>query len=412
MATKQTSQLQRIRSTRIKIIGLGGGGSSIVSEMSQRLPGVSFVAADTDLVNLQRIKNSHLALFSFGSEATCGLGTGMNSNLGRKIAQSSVESIKQLFSDVDLFILISCLGGGIGSGALPVFAKAAQDSQALGIGVLTMPFSFEGSKRQRLAQKSLKEVAPCLDARMVLANEKIFSIAGDQTSFSAALSLINQSLIDNLNALIEIIRQPGLINIDFSDLKAILRGRNQTIFLNSVMEQGEKRLEKVLDKINRYDFYYNEPTPADKILLHLMGGTDLKMSEVQIISQKIKELNPDAQIIFGIDRKPSFKTQMKITLLSVNVDKDRKGKRLSSVGKKATEEKTISKKIDKSKANASKRRKKSKKTSQSKVNAGSLKQKKVKRLNALDVKEMKKKSEFQKTSQEKIWDIPAFLRRK
>jgi len=411
MAKKQTSQLQRIRSIRIKIIGLGGGGSSIVSEMSQRLPGVSFVAADTDLVNLQRIKNNHLALFSFGSEATCGLGTGMNSNLGRKIAQSSTESIKQLFSDVDLFILISCLGGGIGSGALPIFAKAAQDSQALGIGVLTMPFSFEGSKRQRLAQKSLKEIAPYLDARMVLANEKIFSVAGDQASFSAALSLINQSLIDNLNALIEIIRQPGLINIDFSDLKAILHGRNQTVFLNSATEQGEKRLEKVLDKINRYDFYYNEPMPADKILLHLVGGTDLKMSEVQTISQKIKDPNPDAQIIFGVDRKPGFKTQMKITLLSINADKGRKEKKTSPVDKKTTKNKKAVKKVNKNKANTPKSSKKDKKTSQSKTNSSKQK-KKVKRLNALDVKEMKKKSEFQKTSQEKIWDIPAFLRRK
>ncbi len=408
MATKQKTQLQRIKSIRIKIIGLGGGGSSIVSEMSQRLPGVSFVAADTDLVNLQRIKNNHLALFSFGSEATCGLGTGMNSNLGRKIAQSSEESIKKLFSDVDLFILIACLGGGIGSGALPVFAKAAQDSHALGIGVLTMPFAFEGSKRQRLAQKSLKEIAPCLDARMILSNEKIFSVAGDQASFSAALSLINQNLINNLNSLIEIIRQPGLINIDFSDLRAILHGRNQTIFLNSAVGQGEKRLETILDKINRHDFYYNEPMPADKILLHLIGGTDLKMSEVQVVSQKIKEPNPEAQIIFGVDRRSSFKSQMKITLLSINADKEKKERKKSLEKKKSKSKKSV-----KDKANLSKKTKKNVKKPQSKSKKDlPKKDKKVKRLNALDVKEMKKKSEFQKTSQEKIWDIPAFLRRK
>jgi cell division protein FtsZ len=409
MAKKQLPQLQKARGIKIKIIGLGGGGCSIVSEMSQRLPGVSFVAADTDLVNLQRIKNDHLALFSFGSETTCGLGTGMNFGLGQKVAKAAKEEIKNLFHDIDLYVLIACLGGGVGSGALSTFAQEAQESKSLGIAVLTMPFSFEGKKRESLAQKSIKDIVPYLDARLVLANEKIFSVAGEETSFSAALSLINQSLVANLNALVDIIRQPGLINIDFSDLRAILRGRDQTVFLNSVSASGDNRLESALEKIKEHDFYFSEPPPADKIMLHLVGGTDLKMSEVNNISQKIKEPNPGAQIIFGVDRRSNFNNQIKVTLLSISAEKE-KVKKAKAKKKDAPVEKTK----NKTKKPVKKKNNQKKKMSSSKkeVKKQTTKNKKVKRMNALDVKEMKKKSEFEKTSQEKVWDIPAFLRRK
>jgi len=419
MAKKQLSQLQKTRGVKIKIVGLGGGGCSIVTEMSQRLPGVNFVVADTDLVNLQRLKNDHLALFSFGSEVTGGLGTGMNINLGQKVAQSAREEVRNLAHDVDLLILVSCLGGGVGSGALPVFAQAAREENILSIGVFTLPFNFEGQKRQRLAQRALKDSAAYLDARMVLSNEKIFKVAGEQASFSSALSLINQSLVENLNALLDIIRQPSLINIDFSDLRAILRGHNQLAFLNNATAEGEKRLESVMQKIHQADFYSSDPLPADKLLLHIAGGADLKMAEVNAISQQIEQSNPSAQIIFGVDRRNNFKNQIKVTLLSI-----------SSVSEKATrsnqadKEKTA-KSVKKEHSAKPKKKKKikpsiqksSRKKDQLKIKKNApapekKKKKKVKRLNALDVKELKKKSEFEKTSQEKVWEIPAFLRRK
>lgn len=405
MAKKSTSQLQKARGVRIKIIGLGGGGCSIVSEMSHRLPGVGFVAADTDLVNLQRVKNDHLALFSFGSEATCGLGTGMNFSLGQKVARSSQEDIRGLFSEVDLFVLVACLGGGVGSGALPVFVQTAREAGALGIGVFTMPFSFEGQKRQRLAVRSLKEASGNLDARMVLANERIFKVAGEQTSFTSALSLVNQNLVNDLNALIEIIRQPSLINIDFSDLRTVLRGSNQMAFLNSVEARGEKRLAEVLEKMKHYDFYYDQPTLADKALLHVCGGSDLKMVEVDAISREIKKPNPQAQIIFGVDRRPGFKDALKVTLLSINKIKE---KPVRSAEKQSPSPKKKKPAIKKKKPV----RRKKKSVVVEKVKPKASKPRKVKRLNAIDVKELKKKSEFQKTSQEKTWEIPAFLRRR
>ncbi len=412
MAKKQSSQIQKARGVKIKIVGLGGGGSSIVTEMSQRLPGVSFVAADTDLINLQRIKNNHLALFSFGSEVTCGLGTGMNPGLGQKVARSAWEEFRNLSHNVDLLILVSCLGGGVGSGALPIFAQAAQEEGVLSIGVFTLPFAFEGQKRQRLAQRALRDSSPYLDARMVLSNEKIFQVAGDQTSFSAALSLINQNLVENLNALLEIIRQPSLINIDFSDLRAILHGHDQLAFLNSAMAEGEQRLDEILNRIHCYDFYASEPLLPDKLLLHIAGGADLKMAEVNTISQEIKKPNPAAQIIFGVDRRNNFKNRIKVTLLSISGLKEKPTQTKPSPQDKDSEnKKECSKKAKPKKAVKSDVQKKPPQKSNKTV-ASEKKAKKVKRLNALDVKELKQKSEFQKTSQEKIWEIPAFLRRK
>jgi len=291
---------------------------------------------------------------------------------------------------------VVCLGGGVGSGALPIFAQAARESGGLGIGVFTLPFSFEGQKRQRLAQRSLIESSAYLDAQLILANEKIFTASDQNTSFSAALSLINQNLVYNLNALVDIIRQPSLINIDFSDLRTVLRGHDQTVFLNTAVTRGEKRLEQALEKIGRYDFYYDEPAPAEKILLHVCGGSDLKMIEVETISQEIKKPNPSAQIIFGVDRKVNFRDQIKVVLLSICSKAEKKNVPVS---------------IPKKEKRKTKKRKTVKKTKQpDKIK--SEQSKKVKRLNAIDVKEIKKKSEFQKTSQEKIWEIPAFLRRK
>ncbi|MDD3711703.1 MAG: cell division protein FtsZ [Patescibacteria group bacterium] len=419
MAKKQLSQLQKARGVRIKVVGLGGGGGSIVTEMSQRLPGVSFVVADTDLVNLQRLKNDHLALFSFGSEVTGGLGTGMNTNLGQKVALAARQEVRNLVQGVDLLILVACLGGGVGSGALSVFAQAAREENILSIGVLTLPFNFEGQRRQRLAQRALKDSASYLDARMVLSNEKIFKVAGEQASFSSALSLINQSLAENLNALLDIIRQPSLINIDFSDLRAILRGHDQLAFLNSAMADGEKRLESVMQKIHQADFYSSDPLPADKLLLHIAGGADLKMAEVNAISQQIEQNNPSAQIIFGVDRRNSFKNQIKVTLLAISsvAEKASRSSQDNKVKKtKAVKKEYLAKPRKQKKANSS-TKKSSHQKDQPKVEKTASgpekkKKKKVKRLNALDVKELKKKSEFEKTSQEKVWEIPAFLRRK
>lgn len=384
--------------------------------MSQRLPGVSFVVADTDLVNLQRLKNDHLALFSFGSEVTGGLGTGMNTNLGQKVALAARQEVRNLVQGVDLLILVACLGGGVGSGALSVFAQAAREENILSIGVLTLPFNFEGQRRQRLAQRALKDSASYLDARMVLSNEKIFKVAGEQASFSSALSLINQSLAENLNALLDIIRQPSLINIDFSDLRAILRGHDQLAFLNSAMADGEKRLESVMQKIHQADFYSSDPLPADKLLLHIAGGADLKMAEVNAISQQIEQSNPSAQIIFGVDRRNSFKNQIKVTLLAISSVAEKASH--SSQDNKVKKTKAVKKEyLAKPKKANSSTKKSSHKKDQPKVEKTASgpekkKKKKVKRLNALDVKELKKKSEFEKTSQEKVWEIPAFLRRK
>ena len=212
--------------------------------------------------------------------------------------------------------------------------------------------------------------------------------------------------------MLEIIRQPSLINIDFSDLRAILHGHDQLAFLNSAMAEGEQRLDEILHRIHCYDFYASEPLPPDKLLLHIAGGADLKMAEVNTISQEIKKPNPAAQIIFGVDRRNNFKNRIKVTLLSISGLKDKPTQAKSSPKDKDSEnKKERSKKAKPKKAVKSDVQKKPPQKDKKTV-ATEKKAKKVKRLNALDVKELKQKSEFQKTSQEKIWEIPAFLRRK
>lgn len=298
---------------KIKVIGVGGGGGSIVSEIGRSLEKATFVIADTDTRALR--KDSGIKYFFFGQEITHGLGTGVNVDIAKAAAESAKEKISSIFKDQDIIIFVASLGGGLGSGATQVFADEAKKFGGITFGIFTMPFRFEGKNKQRIAQNALRYLRQSLNVSLVIPNEKIFKIIGESTPITTAFSTINKNLIESLESLIDLIYNPGIINIDFADLRAILRGRGNTAFLNTVEESGKNRVEKTCEKIFKNPLLQNIGLKSEKVLFNIAGSDSLSMFEVEKISSHISCLNHKAKIIFGISRDNKLKNKIKTTIL-------------------------------------------------------------------------------------------------
>jgi len=273
-----------IRQTKLRVIGIGGGGGSIVSEIVSKIKKADFVVANTDLRALRAVKK--VKRFQFGQSLTQGLGTGMNIEVGEIAAQNEKDKIKKLFEDQDLCIIIASLGGGTGSGSTPIFAKISKNLPCLTYGIFTLPFEFEGEKKMDIAKESLEKIRPYLNAFSVIPNERIFQIIDKNTPLKSALSAINERLANNLEGLIEMIYSAGLINIDFADLRTVLSGRGRLAYLNTIEIDRINKGETV-EKVISSPLYSYNIKGSRSILYNIAGGKALQLSEVSQISKLI-----------------------------------------------------------------------------------------------------------------------------
>jgi len=310
---KTEFQPESLFKAKIKVIGIGGGGGSIVSEIGRSLEKATFVVADTDIRALK--KKSGIKYFWFGQDLTHGLGTGVDVDLAKQAAESAREKISGIFKDQDIIIFVASLGGGLGSGATQVFAETAREFGGITFGIFTMPFKFEGKNKYRIAQNALKSLRKSLNVSLVIPNEKIFKIIDESTPITNAFSTVNKSLIESLESLIDLIYNPGIINIDFADLRTILRGIGNSAFLNTVEGSGKDRAEKICQNIFKNLLLQNSGFKVEKILFNISGGENLSMFEVEKISSHIANLHSKAKIIFGISKNPKLKNRIKTTIL-------------------------------------------------------------------------------------------------
>ncbi|MDO8530109.1 MAG: cell division protein FtsZ [bacterium] len=419
---------------KIKVIGIGGGGGSIVSEIGRSLHKASFVIADTDVRAFK--KRRGIKYFLFGQELTHGLGTGLNVDLARRAAESEKEKIGKLFEGQDIVIFIASLGGGLSSGATQVFAEATRNFGGIAFGIFTLPFKFEGKNKYKIAAKALNELRKSLNVSITIPNERIFKIIDANTAITDAFSIVNKNLIESLESLIDLIYSPGVINIDFADLKVILSGRGNLAFLNTAEASGHDRADKVIREILNNPLYQSNNFKTEKVLFNIAGGGNLSMHEVDKISRMISLQCPKAKIIFGISKEPQFKNKIKTTLLMT-------GPGVNSQSQLANgEERAVKSKSAKKAGSKKQKHKKGKKLavpgvstqpngmpfkgglqpvfSDMPLEAGvkrlsiteeSLGQKRAIRRSALDVKKAEELEENKKSQQEKEWEIPAFLRK-
>jgi cell division protein FtsZ len=439
---KEPSEAGKIKKIKVRLIGIGGGGGSIVSEIAQRVKGASFFAANSDLKALNRVSRK-VTKFHFGDELTHGLGTGMNPGIGQEAAKSEKERIKNILEGQDFVILISCLGGGLGSGAAPIFAKISKDLGNLTYGIFTLPFKFEGTKKMEIARDFLDESKRKLNAISIIPNERIFQIIERTAPLNKALSVINRILADSLQSLIEIIYKPGLINIDFADLSTIFEGRGRLTYLNSIEIGKEEDEKEAIERVISSPLYPYSINGARGVLFNIAGRKDLSLSQVNHISRNIADkAYQNAKVIFGISGATKG-SRVRVTLLATGCNKknlfgkkkkkssDKKPQKIAKSKKKKegepenTKVEVVKPKSVKPKKTRQKRKPKKKKkivkpvTVLIKPKRKKTKEKKrAKRIkikvrkNAIQVKKDIEQEEAEIISKEKVWDTPSFLRKK
>lgn len=384
---------QGIRKIDIRVVGIGGGGNSIIKEIASQMQGLKFVAANTDLEALKDLdQEQRIQSFEFGKDLTQGMGTGMDFELGQKAAYKDQKRIKKLLEGKDFCIFVSCLGGGTGSGATPVFAKTSKDLGNLNFGIFTLPFEFEGEKKAHIARQSLTQLRPYLDGFCIIPNQRIFQIVDKKTPLKKALSAINQRMARSLEGLITIIKKPSLINIDFADLNTILDHQNKLAFLNKIeFERGEQdRLgQSILSPLYPYGI-----DDAGGLLFHLVGGEKLGIGEINEICRKLHQsVNNQAKIIFGINQKDNLKDQVTLTLLATGCKGPEYGAEPSSKQNSSEKKENPTPEND------------SNPESESEQNSR-------KRRNALEIQKKLEQQEKQRKEKEKTWEVPAILRKK
>lgn len=411
--------------TKVRVIGVGGGGGNIVAEVASRMSRVDFVAANTDLQDLKKVP-SRVRRFPFGASLTQGLGCGMDADLGERAARAEKDKIKKLFEGQDVSIIVASLGGGTGSGAAVVFAEAAKEAKSLTLGMFTLPFEFEGKKRKEIAIAALDKMRPLVNAYALVPNEKIFQVVEKTTPFPQALSLLNKNLADSLGGLIEALYSPGLINIDFADVKSILEGRGRLAYPSAATAAGSDRTRIALNSLFSDPLYGYSAQGADRILLHLQGGKNLKMQEVAEVSRSVFSLNPKAKIILGITLNSQTKDKLRVTLFAVGCRETNEVKQTIQQPELSSKKQVLAKKQGTASKRARLNRlaaklaaKQAKTKTQAKHSSSKAEQEQQEgkeeeakrfRRNALDLKEELEGELQEIQEEEKKWDVPAFLR--
>jgi cell division protein FtsZ len=300
----------------VKVIGIGGGGSNAVSRMAKDFyRGVDFIAINTDHQDLDHCAVKHKLYI--GKSLTKGLGTGMNPDIGRQAAEENRSEIAEAVQGADLVFLSAGLGGGTGSGATPIVAEAAKQSGALTIAVVTKPFAFEGSQRERIAAEALMKLKDKVDAIIVVPNDRIFTIIGKDTPILKAFEAIDDVLRRALKGLVEIIAMPGIINVDFADVKNIMQDAGVAI-VGVGIASGPERAVNAVNMALHSPLLETSPEGAKAVLLGISGGHDLKMTEINEAAKVIGQVaDPGARIIFGAYYDRTLKAgQIKVTVVA------------------------------------------------------------------------------------------------
>jgi cell division protein FtsZ len=309
-------------SARIKVIGVGGGGSNAVNRMVRAgFDGVEFIVANTDL---QALKNNAAPVkLQIGSKLTKGLGAGADPNVGRSAALEDTEQIIQALDGADMIFVTTGLGGGTGTGAAPVIASLASELGALTVAVVTRPFKFEGRKRQMQAERGLEALRECVDTIITIPNERLLSIIDRSTPLTEAFATADDVLRQAIQGISDLILVPGLINLDFADVKTIMSGMGLAMMGTGTGEGEDRALEAARRAISSPLLEGASVNGARGVIINVTGGPDLSLIEVNDASTIVQEAaHEDANIIFGAVVDPGLKGKVKITVIATGFGGD------------------------------------------------------------------------------------------
>jgi cell division protein FtsZ len=300
---------------RIKVVGVGGGGSNAVNRMIRsKLRGVEFIAINTDL---QALNNSEAQVkMHIGRKLTRGLGAGGNPTVGADAAEESREELSKLLQDCDMVFVTAGMGGGTGTGAAPIVAEIAKQQGALTIGVVTKPFRFEGVKRQKSAEEGTISLQQRVDTLITIPNERLMAVVDKKTPITDAFKIADDVLRQGVQGISDLIVFPGLINLDFADVKAIMSGQGAAL-MGIGFGGGDTRAADAARDAVASPLLETTIAGAKGILLNITGGPDLTLFEVNEAAQMVAEsADPEAQIIFGTVIDERLQGEVKVTVIA------------------------------------------------------------------------------------------------
>ncbi len=300
---------------KIKVIGLGGGGCNAVTRMVQEeIRGVEFVAMNTDAQALA-VTEAPMRL-QIGEKSTRGLGVGGDHNLGTKAVEENRDEIKELVCNSDMVFITCGMGGGTGTGAAPVVAEIAKQNGALTIAVVTKPFAFEGSRRTQVAEEGIKNLLGKVDTLIIIPNDRLLSLCDQKTGVDNAFKLADDVLRHGVQAISEVITVPGLINLDFADVKAIMKDAGPA-WMSIGIASGKNRAVEAANEALSSPLLDVSVGGSRGVLFNVVGGSSLTLFEVNEAAAVIKDaVDPEANIIFGVAHDPAMENDVRITLIA------------------------------------------------------------------------------------------------
>lgn len=303
---------------RILVMGLGGAGCNLVNRLALRPPvGVELVLANTDAQALLSTKKGPKCIF-LGEGSTRGLGAGANHELGKLAAEQSSGRLAEIFKGADMVFLTAGLGGGTGTGSAPVAAREAKKAGALVVGVVTEPFEFEGRRRTRVAAEGVAALKEEVDTLLVLPNQKLLNMESSSFSLDESFQVVDQVLCDAVRGMTEIITTPGLINLDFADVRAILNSSGKAIFGMATAPSALRAVEMALSN----PLVGGSPDGAQGCLLNITAGPDLSLQDFSEASRRLQEsAAPNAMVLCGYVQDPSMVGRARATVVATRVAK-------------------------------------------------------------------------------------------
>jgi len=318
----------------IKVIGVGGGGGNAVNRMIEaKLQGVKYISANTDAQVLAFSNAEHK--IQIGSSITKGLGSGSNPDIGRRAVEEDKDKISKALEGADMVFITAGMGGGTGTGGTPLVAQIAKDLGALTVGVVTKPFSFEGFKRMRQAEEGIKLLKENVDTLIVIPNDRLLQIVDENTPLLEAFKVSDEVLLHGIQGITDIVVDPGLINVDFADVKMIIEKAGSAI-MGIGRASGENRAIKAAERAINSPILETNIEGAKGILFNVSGSPNLTLHEVNKAAEIIaKAANPEANIIFGAVINSELNDEIKITVIAAGfetLEKRREVHELEEVG--------------------------------------------------------------------------------
>ncbi len=304
----------------IKVIGIGGGGGNAVNHMAaSHIEGVDFICANTDAQALKGTQ-SRSVVIQLGNALTKGLGAGANPDIGRQAAKDDRERILEVLDGSDMVFITAGMGGGTGTGAAPVIAEIAKEAGILTVAVVTKPFPFEGKKRRAVAEKGIEDLSQYVDSLITIPNERLLPVLGKDVSLISAFAAANDVLLHAVQGIADLITRPGLINVDFADVRTVMSemgvammGSGVASGPNRAREAAERAIHSpLLDEVNLQG--------ARGILVNIAGGPDLAIGEFDEVGSVVNEFaSEDAQVVTGLSIDPDLEDEVRVTVVATGL---------------------------------------------------------------------------------------------